>query len=82
MMNGDIWWIDFQEPRGSAPAFVRPGVIIQNNELNSSDINTIIVIPLTTNCRLADYKGNVFLDKKESHLSKDSVAPMFSNYNS
>ena len=24
MMNGEIWWVDFQEPRGSTPAFVRP----------------------------------------------------------
>lgn len=74
MMNGEIWWVDFQEPRGSTPAFVRPGIIVQNNELNRSELNSTIVIPITTNCRLADYKGNVFLDKTESKLSKDSVA--------
>ena len=74
MMNGEIWWVDFQEPRGSVPAFVRPGIIVQNNELNKSELNTTIVIPVTTNCRLADYKGNVFLNKSESKLSKDSVA--------
>lgn len=74
MMNGDIWWIDFQEPRGSAPAFIRPAIIVQNNELNCSSINTTIVIPLTTNCRLSDYKGNVFVDKINSGLAKDSVA--------
>ena len=74
MMNGEIWWVDFQEPRGSTPAFVRPGIIVQNNELNKSELNTTIVIPVTTNCRLADYKGNVFLDKSQSKLSKDSVA--------
>ena len=74
MMNGEIWWVDFQEPRGSTPAFVRPGIIVQNDELNSSELNSTIVIPITTNCRLADYKGNVFLDKTESRLSKDSVA--------
>ena len=74
MMNGEIWWVDFQEPRGSTPAFVRPGIIVQNNELNKSELNTTIVIPITTNCRLADYKGNVFLDKSQSKLSKDSVA--------
>lgn len=74
MMNGEIWWVDFQEPRGSTPAFVRPGIIVQNNELNKSELNSTIVIPITTNCRLADYKGNVFLDKSESKLSKDSVA--------
>ena len=74
MMNGEIWWIDFQEPRGSTPAFIRPGIIVQNNELNNSEINTTIVIPITTNCRLADFKGNVFLEKEESKLPKDSVA--------
>ena len=74
MMNGEIWWVDFQEPRGSTPSFVRPGIIIQNDELNDSEINTTIVIPITSNCRLADYKGNVFLEKEESKLSKDSVA--------
>ena len=74
MMNGEIWWIDFQEPRGSAPAFVRPGIIVQNNELNNSEVNTTIVIPITSNCRLADYKGNVLLEQKDSKLSKDSVA--------
>lgn len=74
MMNGEIWWVDFQEPRGSTPAFVRPGIIVQNDELNNSKLNSTIVIPITTNCRLADYKGNVFLKKSESKLSKDSVA--------
>ena len=47
MMNGEIWWVDFQEPRGSTPAFVRPGIIVQNNELNESDLNSTIVIPIT-----------------------------------
>ena len=74
MMNGEIWWLDFQEPRGSTPAFVRPGIVVQNNELNNSELNSTVVIPITTNCRLADYKGNVFLNKSESKLSKDSVA--------
>ena len=74
MMNGEIWWVDFQEPRGSTPAFKRPGIIVQNNELNASELKSTIVILITTNCRLADYKGNVFLNKSESKLSKDSVA--------
>ncbi len=74
MMYGEIWWIDFQEPRGSTPAFVRPAIIIQNDELNKSEINTSIVVPITTNCRLADYKGNVLLEKSDSGLPKDSVA--------
>lgn len=48
MINGEIWWIDFQEPRGSNLAFIRPGIIVQNDELNKSEINS--TIPITTNC--------------------------------
>ena len=55
MIRGDIWWIDFGEPFGSEPAFRRPAVIVQNNDFNKSDMNTTIVIPLTTNLRLADF---------------------------
>ena len=43
MMNGEIWWVDFQEPRCSTPAFVRPGIIVQNNELNNSELNSTIL---------------------------------------
>ena len=32
MMNGEIWWVDFQEPRGSTPAFVRPGIIVVDKQ--------------------------------------------------
>ena len=38
------------------------------------EINLTIVIPITTNCRLADYKGNVFLNRSKTKLPKDSVA--------
>lgn len=73
MIRGDIWWVDFGEPFGSEPAFRRPAVIVQNNDFNKSDMNTTIVIPLTTNLRLADFPGNYFINKNESKLSKDSV---------
>ena len=36
-------------------------------------INTTIVIPFTTNLILESAPGNVFVDKEESKLSKDSV---------
>lgn len=36
-------------------------------------INTIIVIPLTTDLILENAPGNIFIEKKESGLSKDTV---------
>ena len=74
MIRGDIWWVDFGEPLGSEPGWRRPAVIVQSDEFNKSDMNTTVVIPLTTNLRLAEFPGNVLLSKQDSKLSKDSVA--------
>lgn len=49
-------------------------MIVQSDEFNKSDMNTTVVIPLTTNLRLAEFPGNVLLSKQDSKLSKDSVA--------
>ena len=74
MTRGDIWWADFGIPFGSEPGFKRPVLIVQNDDFNRSKINTIIVVPLTTNLKLEEAPGNVFLDKEETKLTKDSVA--------
>ena len=74
MTRGEIYWVEFGIPFGSEPGMRRPAIIVQNDELNECGINTTIVIPLTTNLRFADAPGNLFLDKGETKLPKDSVA--------
>ncbi|WP_411824652.1 type II toxin-antitoxin system PemK/MazF family toxin [Leptospira sp. 'Mane'] len=74
MIRGDIWWVDLGFPFGSEPGFKRPVVVIQDDAFNDSNINTIIVVPLTTNTDLAEAPGNVLLSRKDTNLSKDSVA--------
>ena len=71
--QGDIYWIELDEPAGSEPGFRHPHVIVQNNLFNRSAINTILICPLTTNLKRASAPGNVLLDKKESSLPKQSV---------
>lgn len=80
MIRGDIWWVDFGEPFGSEPGWRRPALIIQDDDFNNSDMNTTIVIPITTNLRLAEFPGNYLLKMNISKLSKDSVvvAPQIS----
>lgn len=73
MTRGEIWWADFGVPFGSEPGFNRPILIIQEDALNISKINTILVIPFTTNLLLENAPGNVFVEKDESGLKKDSV---------
>ncbi|MBR0495853.1 MAG: type II toxin-antitoxin system PemK/MazF family toxin [Treponema sp.] len=74
MTRGDVYMLDFGIPFGSEPRMRRPVVIIQADKENLNGLNTKIVVPLTSNTINADLRGNVFLPKKESGLSKDSVA--------
>ena len=74
MTRGDIYMLDFGIPFGSESGRRRPVVIIQADKENLDNLNTKVVVPLTSNTINADLRGNVFLPKKESGLSKDSVA--------
>lgn len=71
--QGDIYWIELDEPDGSEPGYKHPHVIIQNNLFNRSQIRTVVVCPLTSNIKRADAPGNILLEKSESNLSKQSV---------
>jgi mRNA interferase MazF len=73
MIRGDIWWADFGIPFKSETGFRRPVLIIQDDNFNQSNIHTIVVVPFSTNLNLEVAPGNVFVHKKESGLSKDSV---------
>jgi len=73
MTRGEIWWTDLGIPYGSEPGFMRPTLIIQDNTFNKSRIRTIIVLSITSNIDMEDAPGNVFLNKQDSGLSKDSV---------
>ena len=74
MTRGDIYMLDFGIPFGSEPGMCRPVVIIQSDKENLNNLNTKVVVPLTSNTINSNFKGNIFISKKESGLSKDSVA--------
>ena len=71
--QGDIYWIEFDEPVGSEPGYKHPHVVVQNNLFNQSRINTVVVCPLTSVSKRASAPGNVLLAKDETNLPKDSV---------
>lgn len=72
--QGDIYWVELEAPAGSEPGYRHPHVVVQNNLLNQSRIRTVVVCQLTSNLKRAEAPGNVFLDKTETGLPKDSVA--------
>jgi mRNA interferase MazF len=71
--QGDIYWIDLEEPSGSEPGYRHPHVIVQNNLFNQSRIHSVVVCQLTSNLDRVRSPGNILLEKKETNLSKDSV---------
>lgn len=72
--QGDVWWADLPEARGSAPGFRRPVVVVQGDALNRSRIATVVCVALTSNVKWATAPGNVFLPPSVTGLSKESVA--------
>ena len=71
--QGDIYWVEVDEPAGSEPGYTHPHVVVQNNLYNQSKIRTVITCVLTSNMKLANLPGNVLLEKGEASLPKASV---------
>ena len=74
MRRGELWWLDLGEPVGSAPGYERPCVIASSDRFNRSKLNTVTVVLIYSNLRLARHPGNVLLRTSETGLDRDSVA--------
>ena len=72
--QGEVWWADLGEPRGSKPGFRRPVLVIQGDSLNRSRIATVVCVALTGNVKWASAPGNVLLSETATGLPKESVA--------
>ena len=71
--QGDVYWVDLGEPKGSEPGYRHPHVVVQNDLFNRSKISTVVVCALTSNAKRAAVPGNVLLEKGEANLKKASV---------
>ena len=71
--QGDIFWINLDQPSGYEPGYNHPFVVVQNNIFNKSQIGTVIVCVITSNLKRAKSPGNILLFPGESNLPKQSV---------
>lgn len=71
--QGDVYWVELNDPIGSEPGYSHPAVVIQNNLYNQSKINTVIICMLTSDLKYAKMSGNVLLEKSEAGLPKASI---------
>ena len=73
MRRGEIWWANLPPPAGSEPVFRRPVLIVQSVDFNRSRIQTVLVLAITSNLRLAAAPGNVSLPGRGTGLNRSSV---------
>jgi len=71
--KGSIYWVDFSPGKGSEPIGRRPGLVIQNDLLNDSKLNTVAMLAITSTLKLGELPGNVVLRKGEANLPKKCV---------
>lgn len=74
--RGSVYWIDFSPGKGSEPKGRRPGLVIQNDALNDSRLNTVIVVAITSTMKFGELPGNVILKKGEANMPKSCVINM------
>ena len=72
ILRGDIVLVNLEPTIGHEQGRTRPVLIIQNNTSNAYSPTTIIA-PITSKVYEKEYPTNVFLNKADSRLDKDST---------
>lgn len=71
--QGDLYWLRAARADGPAVDYAHPYVVIQDNVINRSRVNTVVVCALTSNRNRMTEPGNVLLEAGEANLPKQSV---------
>jgi mRNA interferase MazF len=72
--QGDIYWVVLANAPEGEPAVPHPYVIVQDDAINHSRIDTVVACALTSNLgRMRETPGNVLLDPGEANLPRQSV---------
>jgi mRNA interferase MazF len=66
--NGSIYWVEFSGNHGVGKLSLRPCLVIQNDVLNESRLNTIVVVAITSIPEFGKLPGNVILGKGEANM--------------
>lgn len=76
MKRGEVWWADLGPYRLREQTSRRPVVIWQSDTLTQV-LQSVLVIPLTTNMQRANLAGTALVAASPEGLPEDSVALVF-----
>ena len=67
--RGDVWWIRADKRR--------PAVVVQTDRVLDARVRSFLVVPLTSRLHLEGLPGNLRLDRRQTGLSKTSIANVY-----
>ena len=76
MKRGEIWWADLGAYRAREQTGRRPDIVWQSDTL-TGQLQSVLVVPLTTNLDRAKLAGTALISGSEGDLPADSVALAF-----
>lgn len=68
IQKGSIYWVDFSGNHDSDERELRPGLVIQNDVLNESRLNTTVVVAITSILEFGKLPGNVVVEKGVANM--------------
>ena len=71
--QGDLYWLHWPRADGSSVPVAHPHVVIQDDLLNHSRIESVVVCGLTSNPKRIQEPGNLQLQPGEGNLEKPSI---------
>jgi len=76
LRRGEVWWADLGPYRPLEQTGRRPVVVWQSDTLTRA-LQSVLVVPLTTNLGRADLAGTAIVNASPGGLPEDSVALAF-----
>lgn len=71
--KGSIYWVNFTGNHDSGEKDLRPCLVIQNDVLNESRLNTAVVVAITSVPEFGKLPGNVIIKKGEANMPWQGV---------
>ena len=73
IQQGEIYWVAIAAPDGENPGISHPQLVIQENVINRSRVQTVVACAITSNRSRVSIPGNVLLEAGEANLPRQSV---------
>lgn len=71
--KGTIYWVNFSGNNAASEKELRPCLVIQNDVLNESRLNTTVVVATTSILEFGKLPGNVVIQKGVAHMPWEGV---------